>query len=199
MNIRQLLNLPDKAQKLILEKETNLILDRCDIIAKSEYDEQLEAKQFHDGRCPRCREKEKIVDRISHVQGSSIIDSSFILGFGSIHGSMSIDTVAVNHCNTCGHEWIKFKTKYVSNTKILRVVLNYLAEILTDASEKNRSWKLEAIQVFDGCSAETIYKLRSVHQNYLHDETIEKLSLSCLRQYYKSIYDKENNKKLEKI
>lgn len=199
MNIRQLLNLPDKAQKIILEQETNLILDRCDVIAKSEYDEQLEAKQFHDSRCPKCREKENIVDRISHVQGNSTINSNFIFGFGNIHGNMSIDTIAVNHCNTCSHEWIKFKTKYVSNTKILRVVLNYLAEILIDNTEKNRSWKMEAIQVFNDCSAEAIYKLCRVHQNYLHDETTEKLSLSCLKKYYKSIYDKENNKKLEKI
>jgi hypothetical protein len=199
--IRQLLNLPNKAQKLILEQETNLILDRCDVIAKSEYNEQLEAKQFHDARCPKCREKEKIVDRICHVQGNGSIKGNFILGFGSIHGSTTIDTIAANHCNNCGHEWIKFKTKYVSNTKILRVVLNYLAEILIDATEKNRSWKMEAIQVFDGCSAETIYKLRCLHENYLHDETTEKLSLSCLRRYYKSIYFPDGNfqQKLEKI
>lgn len=196
--IRKLLNLPNRTQKLILEQERILILDKCNTIAKVEYDEQLEAKQVHDSRCPRCR-ADKIVDRISHVHGNCKISSAFYFGFGSIQTNLSIDTVAVNHCNSCGHEWIKFKTKYVSNTKILIVVLNYLAEILSDSDEKKHQWKIDAIQVLDSCHAETIYKFCYENKNYLHDKTNSILTLSRLRQYYQSIYDEENKKKLKII
>ena len=197
--IRKFLNLPNKSQKLILEQEIIRTLDKCNSIAKIEYDEQLEAKQIHDNRCPKCREKDMIVDRISHVQGFNRSSGIFYFGFGSIQTNLSIDTIAVNHCNSCGHEWIKFKTKYVSNTKILRVVLNYLAEILSDSAEKNRSWKMEAIQALNECHAETIYKLCVENKNFLHDKTNDVLTLSCLREYYQSIYDGETKKVLKTI
>lgn len=196
--IRKLLNLPNSTQRLVLKQETDLIMNRCDLIAKSEYDEQLEAKQIHDNRCPKCRDKDKIVDRISHVQGFGKSNGMLYFGFGNIQTIFTIDTVAVNHCSNCGHEWIKFKTKYVSGTKILWVVLNYLADILSDDKEKNHSWKIEAIQTLDGCHAETIYKLCLENKNYLHDKTNSVLTLSKLREYYQSIYDKKL-KDLKKI
>lgn len=189
--VRKFLNLPNNSQKLVLERETDLIFKKCDLIAKLEYNEQLEAKEIHDGRCPKCRNNEKIVDKISCVQGSGKSSGVQYFGFGNIRTDITIDTLAVNHCSNCGHEWIKFKIKYVSGTKILWVVLNYLADILSGDKEKNYSWKFEAIQTLDGCHAETIYKLCLENKNYLHDNTNSVLTLSKLRQYYQSIYDKK--------
>ena len=197
--VRKFLNLPNNTQKLVLKQETDSILNKCDLIAISEYDEQLEAKQIHDNRCPKCRNNEKIVDKITCVQGVGKSSGVLYFGFGNIQTNITIDTLAVNHCSNCGHEWIKFKTKYVSGTKILWVVLNYLADILSDDKEKNHSWKIEAIQTLDGCHAETIYKLCLENKNYLHDKTNSILTLSRLRQYYQSIYDEENKKKLKII
>ena len=166
-------------------------MNKCDLIAISEYDEQLEAKQIHDNRCPKCRNNEKIVDKITCVQGVGKSNGMLYFGFGNIQTNLTIDTLAVNHCSNCGHEWIKFKTKYVSNIKIFRVVLNYLAEILSDGEEKKHSWKMEAIQVLNDCHAETIYKFCGENKNYLHDKTNSVLTLSKLREYYQSIYDKK--------
>jgi hypothetical protein len=58
---------------------------------------------------------------------------------------------------------------------------------------------LEAILVFEDSYAETIYKLAQKENFYLMDSTKSELSLSHLKRYYKSVYDNDNKKELEKI
>lgn len=191
MNIYKHLNLQSKTVRICVERDINVIMDRCDVIAKSEYLDVIENKVAHDGQCPKCRNKKNIVDKMCNVHGNLVIKGTFNLGFGSVTGTMNINTSAVNHCNDCGNEWVKFNDKYVSATDIARVALNYLAQIITNPDEKKCSWKVDAIKVFDGCCAEAICKLRSNNEKYLHDKTLDVVKLSIIRKYYNSIYDVE--------
>ena len=187
-------------EKKIIEYEKQIILSRCNKIAITERDDMRINQELHDGKCPICKvsKKEKpnvIVDRIANVVGTGKITG----GFFDVDGYVTIETYAVNHCTVCGNEWFKFKTKSISETQILRVCLNYLCAVLmSPEKEKKFDWKLEAIKVFDDCSAETIYQLCKKEKKYLHSLTRKELKLSKLRRYYRSMFDTKNKKELEK-
>ena len=199
MNLPKIFNIRSAKQINTLVDETELIKQRCEEIASQEYKEQKENQKAHDKRCPLCRaEKDQIVDKIEQVEGKGSVDGSFYLGFGSVNGSMEIDTNPVNHCNVCGHEWKKFKTKYVSKTDILRVTLNYLSDLIRDPDHNRKlSWKIEAIQVFDGCHAEAITMLVNEEKRYVRSKN--NLRNTVLKKYYHSIFDGDNKKELEKL
>lgn len=199
MNLPKIFNIWSAKQINALVDETELIKQRCDEIASQEYKEQKENQRTHDERCPLCRAmKDQIVDKIEQVEGKGSVDGSFYLGFGNVSGSMKIDTNPVNHCNVCGHEWKKFKTKYVSKTDILRVTLNYLSDLIQNPEHNRRlSWKTEAVQVFDGCHAEAILMVVKEEKRYVRGK--ENLRKSVLRKFYPSIFDGENKKELEKL
>jgi hypothetical protein len=195
MNLRKLIYLPNRKHKKMMVNDIKTIMERCHKIAGQEYQEQKENQRAHDEICPRCRAmQDKIVDRIRSVEGEGKVDGDFYLGFGSVKGRMKIETEAVNYCKTCKNEWKKFNVKYVSQTDIVRVALNYLAEIIdSPAHNKRMTWKTEAAQVFDGCSAESIRFLRDKHKNYLRSLTLRTLKIRKLRKYYVSVFDGENN------
>lgn len=72
-----------------------------------------------------------------------------------------------------------------------------IADIIINPSRNNRfEWKVDAIKVFDGCYAESITRLT---KQYGRTHPQKNLTIRCLRKYYKSIYDGENKKYLEKI
>jgi hypothetical protein len=189
MNIRKILNIKTKKDNDIIKKDIEKILSGCDVIANVEYKEQKENQYAHDGQCPMCRNKTNIVNKIKDVNGKINIDGDFKFGFGSINGGLDINTDEVNHCNNCGNEWKKFKTKYVTETDIIRVALNYLADIYDNPEKtKNHYWKHDTIKVFDNCYAESIKILIKKHYHFLHD-TINILTLKKLRENFKSIFD----------
>ncbi len=199
MNIRKFLHYPTKRQKELLIADTANVLKNCNKIAISERDDMRISQERHDGVCPNCKAKKadnnnNIVNNIRKVHGN--VGGNL---FG-ISGSMLIDTDVVNHCNVCGNEWEKFKNKNISETHILRVCLNYLTAIIKNpVYQKNFEWKMEAIQVFNNCYAETIYHQCKTNKTWLDDSAFSVLKLSTLRKYYKSVFDIENKKKLEKL
>ncbi len=199
MNIRKLFYFPTKQQTMSLTTDVENVLVNCESIARKERRELEENQKYHDDICPNCRAKKSdsvdiIVNKIRQIQGDGNVNGNL---FG-IRGRMLVDTYAVNHCNKCGNEWKKFKTKSISRTDIMRVCLNYLAEILKDPCEKKHEWKMEAIQVFGNCYAETIYHLARKEKNYLWRTTLLQLTLKKLRRYYKSVFNK-NPQELEKL
>lgn len=199
MSIRKLLNIPIGNEKNIINDDKELILQKCNVIAKMEYNELQESKEHHDGQCPHCKNKDKtkIINKIRNIQGKSKFNSEFRFGFGDINTFVIIESSEINHCNVCGNEWHKFKTKYVSATDILKVTLNYLAQIIRNPEEKNKSWKFEAIQVFNDTHAEAIFSLLKENNNKIHRETTKTLTLHKLRKYFSSIYG--NNDELNKL
>jgi len=191
MNLRKFLYLPTDEQKLVLLADVKRIVEGCADIASTEWKELKENQKSHDGQCPRCKDKGKIVDKINHVQGISKVTGKFYFGFGTINTVTTVDTIEVNHCHNCGHEWKKFKTKYISATDIMRVALNYLGDIYGNPDHNMKKyWKHEAIQVFDKCSAEAIHLLVKKHEPYMRNTTKKVVTMKMLRKHYDSIFDK---------
>ena len=201
MNIRKLLYILNHKHSLRIAEDVEKIMKRCDTIASQEFKEQKENQRTYDSRCPKCHAmQDNIVDKIRSTEGQGKVEGNFYLGFGSVKGRIDVNTEAVNYCKTCKHEWKKFKVKYVSKTDIIRVALNYLAEIIDDpVTNKRMSWKTEACQVFDDCYAESILFLRDRHERYLRIKTMQTLKAKRLRKHYLSVFDEENKKELEKI
>ena len=193
MGILKLFNLPSAKQTIILLAEEDVIMKACEVIASQEFKEQKENQKAHNNRCPKCRaDQDKIVDKISSVEGKELVSGRLYLGFGKINSSIELETKSVNYCRTCGHEWLKYKIKYISKTDIIRVALKYLGDKIQDPETQKRfSWKTEAIQVFDDCHAETIKMLIKEHMRYLNSARKSNLQISNLRKYYPSIFDDE--------
>jgi hypothetical protein len=189
MNVRKVLNIPNKKQRNIINDDIQLIWNKCDEISQTENRELKEAKEFHDKICPNCRSRKNIVNKISYIQSTTKTVTTFKFGFGTVETINNSNTSEVNHCNECGNEWIKFKIKTVLSEKILNVILNYLSQTLTNPQEREREWKMEAISIFNDCHAESIYRLRVKQKDYLREETNDCLTLNKLRKHYKSIYD----------
>jgi len=191
----------NKKQKVKIGDERKIILSKCNKIAIVERDDMRVNQELHDTRCPNCKATKKenpntIVDRITNVNGTGRISGGIL----DITGYITIETHAVNHCNNCGHEWHKFKTKSISETNVLRVCLDYLGAIINSPEKEKRfDWKLDAIKVFDDCSAETIYLFCKKEKKYLCSSTRNELKLSKLRRYYRSVFDRKNKRELEKI
>jgi hypothetical protein len=192
LNFRKLLYIPTDIQKQKLIGDVKIIVERCGKIADIESEEQKENQLSHNNYCPKCNTgKINIVDKVRQVQGNMKVNETFYLGFGTIKTTLNIDTLEVNHCNKCGNEWKKFKTKNFNITDILKVTLNYLADIISDPqANKNRDWKYASIQVFDDCYAESVYILFKKYTNVLHEDTKEVITLDNLRKIFKSIFDK---------
>ena len=172
----------NKKLRLLIINDINIITNNCLLISQRENKEQKDSKNYHNHNCPKCHAKEKdIVDKISDVQGKVNVTNLHAFGFKKINSLTTVDTHEVNHCNKCGNEWKKFKSKPVTKAQILKLALNYLTEILNNPNEKEKDWKMEAIGVFNDCHAETIYKL-SRHTS------AETLKLRKLKKHYKSIF-----------
>lgn len=186
MNIRKLLYLPSSKQSLMIIDEIQIIRKRCNEVGATERKELKENQRSHDDKCPKCRAiSDKIVDRIAAVEGIS----NFRGNIFKIVGHLAVETKPVNHCNKCGHEWEKFKTKTITDMAIIKVILNYLSDIIRNPKRNEKySWKYEAIEVFKNCSAEAIFKIQKKHKHSLHYP----LNIKQLRMNYKSIFNKNN-------
>ena len=173
-----------KKQKKIIKNDIVRILDRCDKISNEKYVEQKEAKESHDGICPKCRhKKEHIVTKIISYNVENKISADVRLFNLKLKNDINGSFYEINHCNNCGNEWIKYKTKYVDKTRILNVALRYLSEILENPDQNIPSFKIETIKVFDDCTVESIYELykKSKMESYF------KIKPSQLKRNYKTV------------
>jgi hypothetical protein len=182
MFIRKLLHLPSKEQKKIILYDVETIQKHCNNIVMIETKEQEENAFVHNNFCPKCHaKKDNIINRYSFVQGKNTFN-----GFSFKTKTIVLfETYPVNHCNVCGNEWIKFKSKTITETSIVKVILNYLSDIINEPEKNvNRKWKHESISIFDDCHAESICFLQKKYKGWLH----KPISISKLRLKYKSIY-----------
>jgi hypothetical protein len=179
LNIIYVLN---KKLRLLIINDINIITNNCIIISQRENKDQKDSEYYHNNNCPNCHAKEKdIVNKISDVQGKISVIQTNALGFKSTNSLTTFDTQEINHCNVCGNEWKKFKSKSITKLHILKLALTYLSQILNDPKEREKDWKMETIEVFKDCHAETIYKL-SKHNS------VETIKLHKLKKHYKSIF-----------
>ena len=185
MSIRKILYILSSEQTKVLLSDIERIKQRNNEIAIIERHEQKENQKSRDNRCPKCMaHQDKIVDRIMSVVGKGNINGNLF----KTSGFILINTEAVNHCTVCSHEWKKFKTKAVTELATIKVILNYLSDIIRNPKKNAKcSWKHEAIEIFKDCHAEAIYSIQSKHKKSIRYH----LSKRQLRKNYKSIFIKK--------
>lgn len=180
-----------------IELEEDGILALCHKIASIEMEEFQDNQKTHDNFCPHCKNTDSnIVNKYRFVMSTSV-STKIRFGFGNIINLPLISTIPINHCNNCGNEWEKFKTKIIRPVDILRVALNYLGQIINNPSQKRHSWKVNTIEVFNNCHLETIIALRNKHKQYLHDSTLKALRKKNLKARFNSF--KNSNNKLKNL
>jgi hypothetical protein len=188
MNIRKFFNFPNEDQKALLEANYERLENLADGKARDLNADEYHYQASHDGKCPNCGET-NIVNKITRVQGEGSVSGSFSLGFGSVYGSSSTDTNEVNHCNSCGNQWKKYKTNYKWKSEIIGKWLNklhYCFEGKDDSGDKT----MEMLQN-KNIYAETLAKALNEVSYYCYSWTKENLSLAWFRKHFKSIYDTE--------
>jgi len=185
MILRKILNLPNSVQRTAILDDVVDIQQACKKMVGVEQREQRKSQKSHDERCPKCRAmQDNIVDRIASVVGNGKISGNLF----KINSHIIFETKPVNHCNSCGHEWEKFKTKTITDLRVMKVVLNYLREIIKNPeTQKKFSWKFESIEIFKKSYAEAIYMIQKKHKKYVRNF----LTLRELRKNYRSIFDEE--------
>ena len=188
MNIREILYLPSSEQRKVLLIDIKNIQQRNKEIAIIERNEQKENQKSRDNRCPKCMaHQDEIVDRIMSVEGKGNMSGNLF----KTSGFILIDTEAVNHCTVCSHEWKKFKTKAITELGIIKVILNYLSDIIRNPKKNAKcSWKHEAIEIFKDCHAEAIYTIQRKYKKSIRYH----LSKRQLRKNYESIFINKKNK-----
>lgn len=189
MNIRKYLNIPNRSHSMIINHEISLIMIKCNVIASNEENDLKESKYVHDNICPRCKNRNNIVDKLSYVHGKYVVVNNSWFGLAGVGSNVIIDTAPVNHCNGCGNEWVKFKEKRVNGIDMLRVALNYYCQLEMNPSEKKHEWKVELVDVFKDCHAESIHSLGKKHLKYIRNNNRKMLDIQYLRSKYGSIYD----------
>jgi hypothetical protein len=193
MNLRKLFHISTADQSLIIFNEIKAIQKRISGIANTERKEQTENQKSRDSRCPRCRasitvnDKPNIVDRIASVESKTKIRGNVF----KINGIVVVETKPVNHCNNCGHEWEKFRTKVITDFAITKIILDYLSDIIRNPERNKRySWKHEYMEVFKDCHAEAIHAVQKQYKRALRHP----LTVRQLRTKYESIFDKKKSK-----
>lgn len=165
MDLNKLLYVLSKQQSLVISSELTLIKSRCLEAVNAEKKDMINSQISHDNTCPKCRTNDNIV----------------------------VTSDNKNHCDSCGHEWGRFKMKNTNSITITKVVLNYLSDVITEP-EKNIDceWKLESIQMFDGCHAESLYNLQMEINELSEFPLRHPLTLNQLKTKYDSVLDYSN-------
>lgn len=177
-------NIQNATQSEIVKNEIDAILKIADIESTADYRRESKWKSDHDSKCPLCGNT-KIVNKISRVEGHGEVNGSFSLGFGSVYGSMDIDTNDVNHCSSCGNQWKKYKINYKSNSKMLE---HFLYCIDTHIEGKY-SFADDTYNNLKEFKAETIYALINSNHVYTLWQSTRDLELKTLRKHFKSVFD----------
>lgn len=138
------IRLKREQKRLLAEKKISVIRSniidikaKADAISSKKYDDSINYAKEKNSKCPKC-ESLDVNDRIKRQQGSisGDIDGSFrsslFYGSGYISGNIrgNLDTNEVNKCNSCGHEWKKYSSHFISKNELINDNLRYISRCL---------------------------------------------------------------------
>ena len=187
MNFRKLFNVQTPEQKKIIVGEVAAIKNLADKEADKKNDNNRKYDSDANSKCPNCGST-TIVDKIQDVSGYGNVDGYFIFGCGSIYGSSSTKTNAVNNCTSCGNQWKKSNQKYCWSYEI---ETKYINAIHTHIQDKNKyTFPLDTINLLKEFHAESIYEIKKDACN-LYIGADNTVTLKNLRKIFKSIYDEK--------
>lgn len=184
-------NKQNVAQREIVQKELAELIGKAKVEESEQDQSNREYVNRYNSRCPKCGASGQldVVDKIRQVQGDGEVSGSFSLGFGSVYGSMEIDTNEVNHCNKCGNEWKKEKRRYTSHKKVIAEWLNELETHL----EGKYTYAKRTVDKLQKFHAESIFALfDEADDDKLYYSTKSTVTLSALRTLFKSVFDENN-------
>lgn len=190
MNLRKFFNIPNKEQEQLIQDGIVKLTSIADKISIERNNKDYESTNRLNSICPNCNST-TVVNKISRVQGSGNISGSFSLFGGGLYGSGSIDTNEVNHCNSCGNEWKKYKWNITTTNELIYNWLNHINDYYKTNDEWLRKHYKETIQILKDIPAESLYIWFDEHSysSSLYYSTKENLSLKIIRKYFKSVYD----------
>jgi hypothetical protein len=193
MNLRKIFNYPSQEQIRKIDEQ----YEELKKIAEKRASENNEAERGYENKrnstCPHCHYNGKeIVNKITRVEGSGSVSGSFFWGTGSVYGSSETDTNEVNHCNKCGNQWKKYNRNWEIDSDYFVKWLNKIYDYIIGKYEY-KSWHDENItEFFKDIYAETIFKIfeEEEYSSKLYYDVKENITLSLLREKFKSVYDK---------
>jgi hypothetical protein len=177
----------------ILSKEQQkLIDDGCSVLkalatkkASSCIEHDREREKINNSTCPLCNSN-KIVNKISNVEGKGNVSGSLYCGSGSIYGSSKINTSEVNHCSTCGNQWKKYSRKYISSDDILAGWFNDINAVY----EGIYSYGDKTVELLKDIPAESLLVEFENVENDCYYSTQNNITLKFLKTKFKSVWDK---------
>ncbi len=185
-------------QIALIDADVVIVNERCKKIADARNESEDKWQKNSDEKCPNCdAKKDSIVNKIRQVQGSGSgnVGGNLFGVYGS--SSISIDTASVNHCNSCGNEWKKFKKDFKSTREVVQDGIKYTARLIQDPVEYK--WAKDFARIFDGCYVETILRFAKENEYSLYTDDKETLCFTTLQNYFKSVWDDPNIKRELKI
>lgn len=136
-------------QLAILKAQYKKLKDKAAAESNADNKRREEDKHKHDDVCPKCQSTD-VNDRIKrfegNIDGKSSGSSWSALSFGESQSSGYIkgkfDTNEVNKCNSCQHEWKKFKgALYTGSYEIIEQNLRFLNSFIYAIKKvKNVKW-----------------------------------------------------------
>lgn len=189
MNLKKYFNIQNTTQKVLIAKQLDEIVNMADKDADSHNKNEYDDRTNVNSKCPLCGNK-KVVDKISQVVGHGSVSGSFVWGSGGVYGSSNTDTLEVNHCSSCGHQWKKYKTQYKWKSDVIKDYLNHTFEYIKDEKSVWDFYKRD-FEKLKPYFAETIYKLLAMHGGDCLSSTKEGLTLELLREKFVSIFDEK--------
>ena len=157
--INKYLNILSKEQIILIEKQIELVSQLGTEECKKLYDLNKEFDHRINSTCPLCNDKD-IVNKIN--------------------------TIPINHCNSCGNEWEK---SISNNYTITDLILDYLKDVLVTIEGKYTFGKkkydeLKELNIY----AETLFWMMNEY-SHLSRFRYENFNLKDLRKHFKSIHD----------
>lgn len=168
----------------IIIDDIKMINSRAELIVQAENDEQKEAQINHDNICPHCKTSGNVVNRFALVHGTT--DNDIIIthsGPQNMINNVTIKTDVVNHCNSCGNEWEKYKMISINRTLVIKMALIYLIDVMDDWSNMKIKHKSNTLEIFDDCYYESITMLYKSHKKSIN----KRLPKSKLKKYFKTL------------
>ena len=162
--LRRYFNIPNKQQTSLIEKDILFVKELAEKENKKRWSDNYDLVLKLNSTCPACR-KTDVVNKIAETK-----DNKY-----------STRTEPVNHCNSCGNQWVKYKITYKSDSDMISTYLSHIDDLF------NEDPIYGADKTFD--------KLKHVHAESLHKlvqgpytRSCEFLTLSNLRTKFKSVY-----------
>jgi hypothetical protein len=161
---RELFNRPNKREQKLLDKDIKDLIVKCTGVVNTLNKNRQPSEA--DKKCPHCKATD-IVDRLQQVVGQTQ------------NSDVEIDTMAVNHCRSCGNEWKKENVTFY-------FVWDVMEDLSRDLQYYLANPQYPIVQTLEFLNQ---FHAEAIHWVFMrHHKISNKPPLSELKTIFKSIY-----------